>query len=75
MTAFPLENAHIRRHKVAGLETQPIRRTADGNIDTVYYLARGRVARSRAFYDVLARIGNALRRRRVNAKPRLAPCA
>ncbi len=75
MTAFPLENAHIRRHRIGGLETRPIRRTADGAIDMAYYLARGRRARSRAFYGWLARIGKALSRRRVTANPRLAPCA
>ena len=66
MTAFPLENAHIRRYRIAGLETQPIRRTATGHIDMTHYLDRGRRARSRAFYDSFARLRRALGTRKKN---------
>lgn len=78
MTAFPLENPHIRRHRIDGLEHMPIRRDAAGTIDMAYYLARGRRARSRAFYGWLARIRNALTRRhahRVGARTEYAPCS
>ena len=78
MTAFPLENAHIRRYKVAGLETQPIRRTVTGHIDMAYYLERSRRARTKMLYDAFARLRRALtgrRRARVGVRPDYAPCA
>lgn len=41
---------------------ETIRRLPNGSIDTAYYLKRGRIARSRQAYALMARLGRFLRR-------------
>lgn len=43
--------------------TDPIRTRPDGSIDTAHYIAKGRLARSRAAHDLFARKGDPAPRR------------